>query len=127
MGLPFVARARGPLAYDCWGLIRAVLLEAGHDLPLFLDDGVATHEQKARLDQWRPIHPGNPQPFDIVAFSLGKGMLHLGLVCESVYFLHTATGRPSGVESFVLQRWRSRLKGFIGMGVRWVPGWIHSP
>lgn len=112
MGVPFVVRGRGPKAYDCWGLVRGVLLAAGQDLPLFLEDGDGISEQKARLDQWTFLHDATPQPFDIVIFDLGKQSLHLGVVCGPQMFLHITYGMTSGVERFTDLRWRSRLKGF---------------
>jgi cell wall-associated NlpC family hydrolase len=111
VGLPFAPRGRGP-SYDCWGLIWAVLREVGHDLPSLLDDGVATGEQKARLDQWKPVPPGDPQLFDIAAFCYTKDTLHLGLVCGPGVFLHTAGGEGSSMDNFLQWPWRSCLKGF---------------
>ncbi|MDR4485299.1 MAG: NlpC/P60 family protein [Nitrospirales bacterium] len=116
VGLPFVTRGRGPNAYDCWGLVRSVLLEVGHELPLFLEDGVATPEQKASLDQWAFVHAGTPQSFDVIIFDLGHQSLHLGLVCGPQMFLHITYGKTSVVERFINLRWRSRLKGFYRYG-----------
>ncbi|GJL65115.1 MAG: tail assembly protein [Nitrospirales bacterium] len=116
-GLPYAPRGRGPHAYDCWGLLVAVLQAAGHDLPCVLDDGAATSEQQARLAQWKPIPPGHsPQPFDMAAFCYIKDTLHLGLVCGPGLFLHAAGGMASRIDNFVYQRWRSRLRGFYRYG-----------
>jgi cell wall-associated NlpC family hydrolase len=84
VGKPFQWGARGPDAYDCWGLVTAALQGVGLPVPPDLmkaEDGVKdttrTLESEIATPLW--VRQGTPQPGDVVALSTHRLIHHLGL------------------------------------------------
>ena|SRR3990167_1739349 len=90
-GRPFRLGARGPDAYDCYGLVRAVLRDRWNaDVPA-LDglEALGTPERfraasAAEDDLWIAAEP--PRPGDVLTFMLDG--LHVGVVVAEGWMLH---------------------------------------
>ena len=121
VGLPFELLGRGPEAYDCWGLVRAVLGHAGGVLlPSFLDyddaeingQGTKVIAEKKTLDFWVPIFGAEfLEPFDVLIFTIGLDPHHVGIYCGNGDFLHIQRNEESQIERLHSRRWRHRLEG----------------
>jgi cell wall-associated NlpC family hydrolase len=73
IGAPYVAGAAGPAAFDCWGLVRAVVaLRHGIDLAHSVRPGAA------RALGWRPVH-GPAADGDVVSLRAPDGQRHVGV------------------------------------------------
>ncbi len=85
IGLPFRWGARGPDAYDCWGLVSACLKSLDLPVPPDLmaptdteDDTTQTIEQEIASERW--VRVNAPKPGDVAAMSSHTRIHHLGLV-----------------------------------------------
>ncbi|MGP0594210.1 NlpC/P60 family protein [Nitrospira sp. T9] len=119
IGLPFRTRGRGPDRYDCYGLVRAVLLDAkGIPLPAFLDDETPIDsEAHDHLERWVLVDVPHPIQFDILHFQMPSRLPHLGLAVDNVgLFLHATMGSASHVERLCISSWRCRLRGIYRYG-----------
>ena len=54
--------------------------------------------------------PGNDGPL-VLLFRMGGLLVHVGLLIERPYFLHTLPGRNSVLESYLSPTWGPRLAG----------------
>lgn len=100
IGLPWVAGAQGPHAFNCWGLVRHVVrLRRGVEMPVVnVEDGsadnVAAIKQAAAAGGWRLIGEGAPQEGDIVLMR-GIDGRHVGYMIEAngrLELLHSMEG-----------------------------------
>lgn len=85
IGLPFRIGARGPDAYDCWGLVRLIYAQE-RGIELSLIEGVSAlnleaYEIAAALEiknHWQQVTV--PEEFDVVCLgTAGERFFHLGL------------------------------------------------
>jgi cell wall-associated NlpC family hydrolase len=90
IGKPFVLGARGPLAFDCYGLVMEVLARAGQRVPDLLSP--KTHERIASLladtsqsPDWLPCEPG---PGAVITFRSGRYVGHVGVLLPFNKFIH---------------------------------------
>lgn len=104
VGKPHEMGARGPDAYDCWGLVVDVLdREFGCAVPPL--EGADLWAEHERLALGRAATDGafvevlEPQVGDVLVFALTEQ--HVGLVVGRDWMLHTTTAQ--GVH---LSRWR---------------------
>lgn len=121
VGLPFEAAARGPRAFDCWGLVRAVYEEKyGISLPS-LDGryhGIADQRalaglvEEQRPEEWVPVPGGDERPGDAIVLRVAGLPTHLGLVVGQGWMLHTQASVGSVLEQYGRPRWRLRVEGF---------------
>lgn len=119
IGLPYADKGRGPDAWDCWGLIRAVLhAQFGHALPSYADDYIAASDhrsvtaavQAGLLDGWRAV--ARPKAGDIVILNVGNRPWHCGLVVADNLFLHAQPRTTSSIERLDSLQWRNRIEGY---------------
>jgi len=122
IGRPFEDRGRGPRAFDCWGLVRAVLEEQrGVELPRW-DDYETTSDQ-ARLAavvvKARPrfVRVELPEVCDLVLFRMLGSPSHVGVCVGGTWFLHVMEGVNSALERWSAPAWSARVEGFY----RWNP------
>jgi cell wall-associated NlpC family hydrolase len=123
IGRPYRIGARGPDAYDCWGLVRAALGGAGLVLPDYqaidraaIDASVA---EQARSGAWQPV--SDPCPGDLLLLGPAPRRLwHIGL-CTSAGVLHTTPSTGACVQPLAVLR-RSLLWRHVD-AFRWVGSW----
>lgn len=104
IGKPWVPGATGPGAYDCWGLVRAVLdQQLGISMPLLGTaypaerDNVAAIKTASRTAGWRQI-TGVAEDFDILLMRNLEGSRHVGvaITANGVRGLLHASGKAFG-------------------------------
>ena len=84
---------QGPVAYDCWTLVQAVLAEHGIELPEYeyvagdLDDLAASATQAAATPAWSEVTI--PKPLDVILLGSNDFMHHLGVYMGGDHLLHT--------------------------------------
>ena len=123
IGLPYADKGRGPDAYDCWGLARAVLAERGMALPDYAEaytraadhDSVAVAVRAGLADGWQPVD--KPQAFDLVILNIAQRPWHCGVMVAPDRFLHVMPPGPKGqafscIERIDSPRWARRIEGF---------------
>lgn len=101
IGLPWVAGARGPDSFDCWGLVRHVFQEAlAISLPSLPGLDVSDTAAMARAlrdgeasGDWLPLL--RAEPWALVAMGQGKLFHHVGIYLPQGVTLHAVPG--SGV------------------------------
>ena len=97
IGKPWQSGAQGPDAFDCYGLVRAVLRECcGVDAPLVAFDAsrsadcLRTVEEQRRRHVWREI--AAPQPWAVALMSHGRRPHHVGIALPDGSLLHSMEG-----------------------------------
>jgi cell wall-associated NlpC family hydrolase len=113
LGLPYKRGARGPNAYDCYGLCIEVCRRAGVILPEIetpiLKD--ARNELFASTkDVW--VKLAQPQLWCLAAFFI-KRRWHAGVVLPGLNsFIHVTSGINVSVSQLANYKWRQRFDGF---------------
>jgi len=129
IGLPFAEGGRGPDAYDCWGLVRQVLLtERGVEVEPFADigtyDSPAVAERVkaeiARTD-WIPVDQAAAQAFDVAIMwvtrrlmgrDTARSLSHIGIVAAPNRLLHIEAEKKSICERFSRVQPLGRIHSF---------------
>lgn len=125
VGRPYADKGRGPNAFDCWGLVRAVLrTERGANLPDYADAYTSScNEQSAPRAVLAGLAAGwqkvmQPAAFDLVILAIARRPWHCGLVVAPGLFLHCppphrgSTQTLSCIERLDSITWRNRVEGF---------------
>jgi cell wall-associated NlpC family hydrolase len=109
IGIPYRLGARGPDAYDCYGLICHLLKLDGVNAPDYkspADSQHIAHAIRSQLHMWAPteLRPGAVPLFRV------PGMFHCAYMINAGEFIHTWE-RSGGVCIEPLSNWTSRLVG----------------
>lgn len=124
VGLPYAEGARGPDAWDCWGLFWLVLHEQfGVEVPAY--EGICwnRNDRASRVAadrhfrdeveaHWIEIPAGWEQPGDGIALNIAGRPLHVGIVVEQGWMLHSADDADAALERYDGMLWRNRVGGF---------------
>ena len=109
--------ARGPGAYDCYGLIQSLCCERGFFLP-DQDTPESIEMRRAVFDNvispyLEPI--GKPEPYCLVVFDFRRGGLHLGMILEDMRkFIHVSSPAKAVVVNHLHDRFFERqIHGFF--------------
>jgi cell wall-associated NlpC family hydrolase len=89
MGVPFERGARGPDAYDCYGLVRELYRRAGVELPDFESPGTVEEIEQVISDEarrWRKVPIGTIGALHTFRIE-GIGS-HVGFCIERDRFVH---------------------------------------
>jgi cell wall-associated NlpC family hydrolase len=124
VGLPYRMGARGPDAFDCWGLNWLVLAEQfGITAPeaygvewdkrdrdsRVAAAGAIMREADLHFDE---VEPGKEHPSDIIVLRIGGHPLHCGVVVTPGWMLHAAEDADTALERYNGTVWRNRVAGF---------------
>ncbi len=106
IGAPFADKGRGP-AYDCWGLLWAVLrVQFGVEVPSYpgvsgemdnRDQVKELFEAPAELERWEEVPAGQERPGDGVLIRMRRrlpGGLPVLQVAEAYSWILPVEGRP---------------------------------
>jgi len=110
IGVPFEYGARGPNAYDCYGLLMEMYRRVGLNIT---DYGSSSHGATiiammlGRLREWKEIQP---KPGAAILIKLPKSM-HVGFLLPEKKFIHTSV-ITGGVTIERLRMWTHRIKGY---------------
>jgi cell wall-associated NlpC family hydrolase len=120
VGRPFAFGGRGPEAFDCWGLVRAVLAdrfaialpgyEAGYPASEADREDLAGLISR-HLPDWRPA--GEPAPGDVVLMRHGRHPCHVGVVVAPRLMLHAEEGTGAVLEPWDGPRWARKVVGIF--------------
>lgn len=112
IGLPYQEGARGPEAFDCWGLVRHVLAREFHvELPAYEYGPTATERQQVITGLRPQYQEVPPQPGAIALCSIA-GRPHVGLCVDGEHVLHTREGTGSVLERRDSRLMRNAIRGF---------------
>ena len=116
LGLPYSYGARGPQAYDCWGLCLEVAKRVGIILPAVDSPDEEPAAICGLMDSMKIDFlkiPG-PEPYAVVAFQILKPWVnHCGMVLEDKgRFIHIFRGRNVIIERLDQIYWKGRIEGF---------------
>jgi cell wall-associated NlpC family hydrolase len=123
IGLPYENGARGPAAWDCWGILWKVLAEQ-FDIEIPRYEGIhwerndpasrieAAHHYRAETEQnWLPVQPGEERAGDALALNIAGRPLHVGIVATAGWMLHSAEDADCSLERYDGLLWRRRVEG----------------
>lgn len=115
VGLPFVELGRGPVGYDCWGLVRLVYQEQlGIELPSWTAHK-SIRDKQTVSDELTEAHKlfiktEAPEPLSVVLMSSTVTLLHVGIAIDRQSMLHTTLGKDACVGR--LKTFEHQIKGF---------------
>lgn len=121
--IPFKSGCRGFDGCDCGGLVWLIYKhELGIELPDWTDLYSGTRiENSLELaetvstvlgEHATEIEFKDRQPFDVLSFRIGTDPIHVGLVLDKKYFMHTMQGFTRVVvERFASPQWADRITG----------------
>lgn len=125
VGRAFEDGGRGPVTFDCWGLVRAVYRDRlGLDLPLHEGVRAADHrsvaqamQDSARRAEWAEV--AEPRAFDVMLarrdpHSRWPG--HVGVMIDGARVLHVWAGRNVHVARLVDPALAPLVVGFYRHG-----------
>lgn len=116
VGKPFAWHGRGPVEYDCWGLLRECMLRAGvRDIPDYRSctEGVinATTMLNAMANGWRKLD--GPRFGAAVVFRIPcGGHMHVGFMLGRSQFLHTSEQTHGAVVESLRPLWERLVLGY---------------
>lgn len=121
IGLPFIDGGRGPVAVDCWGLVRLVYAqERGIELPTYGEisaGALLTITRAIRAGQeapevWRQVEA--PQAFDVGVMRGGASWrpCHVGVMVDGETVLHVEKDSATCLEPINGQVMKHRIIGF---------------
>ena len=106
--------ARGPDAYDCYGLVLEVSKRLGIDLPeniLYTHANDAQESFEAQRDNF--ILLTRPELYCLVAIEYIPGYItHVGIMITREKFLHMTRAHGVLLTSLNDLRWKTKLRGF---------------
>ncbi len=116
LGKEFRYGARGPEAYDCYGLMIETRRRTGRFIPEeypSTDISEAMHDSIEDAKAYYFELPG-PQPFCLVTFKLHpQYTTHIGMVLsDAKRFIHILPKMRVGIERLDSPVWRHRITGF---------------
>lgn len=53
-----------------------------------------------------------PKLYDVILFNIMGYPIHMGMILDNKYMLHTLKGHNSCIESFTSTKWNRRIEGF---------------
>lgn len=124
IGRPFRDKGRGPDAFDCWGLVRAVLRDQfGIALPDYADAYTESHDhasvaeavESGLRDGWQIVR--QPKCGDLIVIRVAGRPWHCGLMVTPERFLHVPDKGTSCIERLDSVIWTRRIEGIY----RYVP------
>lgn len=121
IGKPFEENARGPHAFDCWGLARAIYKDLhGIDLPSYGEIDAADLLAVARTmagaevaDPWHLV--ASPAECDIALMRSprgGRAIIHVGVMVDAGNVLHTQRASHSVIVPIDHYSVSGRIAGF---------------
>jgi probable lipoprotein NlpC len=118
VGLTYKHGGRGPLAYDCWGLILAIYKERGVDLwdiAESYEESKFWHAKNFFLENyhrdWERVDD-TPKPFDVILFNNDLGLpVHAGVVVTPTTFIHAQRKNGVTISRLFGREWEPRIEG----------------
>lgn len=124
IGKPYKEGARGPEAYDCWGVVMAIYHRLGWPVKNYpISFAVADGRHMDRFidtEQTRWEKHAQPVPGAVVLFRRANGLYcHVGVVIDDKRFIHSE--EDVGVCIDTLNRWDPFVAGYYTPGKEALP------
>ena len=122
LNLPFIEQGRDRAGVDCYGLLRLVFQEQrGIVLPSYTEGYTTEDDMKLLTDlvrghvatAWSHVERAQATVYDAVIFRMKGEPIHVGVVLDHEYFLHTMRGKWSSIERMNSIQWRHRIVGVM--------------
>lgn len=125
IGLPWCEGGRDNGEYDCWGLVRDILLtHGGIELPRLdhvayshggdqrqLIKAIKEYNESIVKDEWNQLTFDEKKcMFDILWLRNG-GPIHFAVMIDDKRFIHIEEGCNAVVESVDSMRWKNKVRG----------------
>jgi cell wall-associated NlpC family hydrolase len=115
LGKAFVPSGRGPLSFDCYGLVKCVLERNGipaPDYPSAEDSGMNAALILAAMEAgWKQVRV--PEANCVVLFRMEQRVgTHVGVMVDGQKFLHALKETGVCVEDVRSEVWKRRVIGF---------------
>lgn len=123
MGIPFKDHGRDFDGCDCWGLVRLIYQnELGILLPHYEEHytqvtdkaGTVKVQELAREDKWTKTE--GPVELGVVLLKVFGLPVHIGVVHNKDWFVHSSEGDLSRRVRFKDRIWKNRIEGFYVYG-----------
>lgn len=120
VGLPYKPLGRDRTGVDCWGLLALIWRERfGRELPDYealrwsagADPRQVGSGAREYASQFVHVAPGQERLGDGVLLRMRGHPLHVGLVLEPGWMLHTHEAANSCIESYTTSLWKHRVIG----------------
>lgn len=119
IGKAFTPGARGPLSFDCYGLVREVLRRNGISAPDYPSNGDANLNAAtilAAMESWEEV--SSPEANCVVLFRMDRRQgTHVGVMVDGQRFLHALKETGVCVERINSPLWHRRVIGFYKWGL----------
>lgn len=122
-GFPFEDGARGPVHYDCWGIVQAVYRDVcGIDLPSYGDISafdvirvVRAMTKGIQENIWTPVEPAATKEFDLCLMKTGASPFpgHIGVMATRSRVLHACPDAGSVIVDRSHHTVKHRIIGYI--------------
>ena len=116
LGKQFKHAARGPEAYDCYGLCMELYRRLERQLPDF-GSAVMPSVISRMVDQHKPQFTEllAPEPWCLVIFMIRPPYVsHIGVVLEDTSrFIHIMRNTSVSIERLDAQEWKRRIAGYL--------------
>lgn len=125
LNIPFLERGRDRHGVDCYGLLHLMYAEQrGITLPSYAEGYTTTDDTReiAALcrgevaTRWRAVPRGEEQLFDAIIFRIKGEPIHIGVVLDKEYFVHTMKGIWSVMERWQGLVWSRRVVEVVRYG-----------
>jgi cell wall-associated NlpC family hydrolase len=115
IGKAFAPKGRGPLTFDCYGVVKCVLERNGipaPDYPSADDDGTNAALILAAMEAgWEEVK--RPEANCVVLFRMDRRVgTHVGVMVDGAKFLHALAKTGVCVEDVRSELWKRRVIGF---------------
>jgi len=118
IGIPYETKGVDVKGADCLGLLELIYKnELGITLPfnehLETEDNLDVVGDAINKEKTRWIKLDKPEKYCAILLNIAGFPVHIGLVLDDNYMLHSLKGHNSVVEKFTGAKWRSRIDGFF--------------
>lgn len=119
LGVPFKDKGRDLSGFDCWGLVRYVLLhEFGIEVPSYTENYQTWKdvEEIAALVQgqslgWQDIPVPAAQPGDVLILRILGRPWHVGVITDRPWFMHADYTNGTVRARYDSLQWQKRIVG----------------
>jgi cell wall-associated NlpC family hydrolase len=119
IGVPYLDRGRTLDGADCWGLACIILKEFFKiKLPALNGDYDSVEELEgvhqtymAKKDLFDPISFDNRAPGDLIVMRVKGLPVHVGVILDQTFMIHTLPGHQSVRERYQAPTWAKRIEG----------------
>lgn len=113
IGVPYEEGGRGPMSYDCYGIVMEYYRRRGIIIPDYHSLG-SSEEKNAEVlnamdNGWREVP--EPEIHSVVLFKVHRAP-HIGVIVKEGWFLHVGDGHNAVLQSLNHPLWVKRIVGF---------------